>query len=88
MDTKKKKSLFKSRPILLIGIGILILGFIYDVMYINIPPQDPPAYLIKERQELYKTLTIIYNSGYFILVTSLLKGLMTFINKKRAVTKK
>jgi Ca2+/Na+ antiporter len=70
MNTKKK-NLFISKPILFIGLGILIIGFIYDIIFINIPPQDAPDYLIKERNELYKKLSIIYNTAYIALAISL-----------------
>jgi hypothetical protein len=87
MNTKKK-NLFISKPILFIGLGILIIGFIYDIIFINIPPQDAPDYLIKERNELYKKLSIIYNTAYIALAISLIKGAVEFVIKKRAITQK
>jgi hypothetical protein len=47
MNTSKKKNIISSKPILFIGLGILVFGFLFDLLFINIPPQDAPDYLIK-----------------------------------------
>ena len=78
MNTPKseKKSIIKTKPILFIGIGIMVFGFLFDIIYISIPPQDPPNYLIKERKELYETLSLIYYVGAFFLLISLINGII------------
>jgi hypothetical protein len=42
----------KSTLSLLIGLTLLILGFMYLVVFVNIPYQDPPLYL-QQRQAFH-----------------------------------
>ena len=77
----KNQSLFKSKRILIIGIGVLVFGLLFDLFWISIPPQNAPDYLIKERNDLYKILTSIYYFGGIILIFSLIKGIIKLVKK-------
>ncbi len=71
------------KPIVIIIIGLAILagGFLFSVLFLNIPPQDPPDWLIKERIELKKTENLIHTVGFGILAAGVLHALIKKFRK-------
>ena len=66
-STSKIKHLFKGRWFFMLGLSILCSSFIYDTMFLNIPPQDPPEYIIQERKNISNMVDSIYNIGFLII---------------------
>lgn len=71
----------KSKSLILIGVSILIIGFLFNVIFINIPPQDPSPEIIQQRIESYKAEELIYYSGFAVLTLGLILGLVRKIKK-------
>lgn len=68
----------KTKLIIFAGLGLIIFSGVYDMMVINIPPQDPPPELIAERIHQTFIKDLIGVAGFALLAL----GLMMVIVKK------
>lgn len=68
----------KARVIIFTGLGLIILSGLYDMIFINIPPQDPPPELIAQRINQNFIKDLIGFAGFALLAL----GLMIVLAKK------
>lgn len=68
----------RTKLIIYAGLGLIVFSGIYDVIIINIPPQDPPPELIAERIRQYRIRDIMAYSGVSLLAI----GTIAFLTKK------
>ncbi len=68
---------------LIIGLCILLLGFGWDVLFVNLPYQDPtPA--MQEQWNMDKTIaSALYWAGLAVLLAAFLKTLLLRKTNKR-----
>lgn len=59
---KLKKYLF------LLGITIIVIGFLYDIMFAGIPPQDPPTQLMEKYNQNTFVSNLIIKLGLLIMI--------------------
>jgi len=58
--------------IFITGLGFIVLSVLYDVIVLNIPPQDPPPELIAQRIQQYFIKDIISYTGWCLLALGLI----------------
>jgi len=67
---------------LLLGILILIFGFIYDMRYAGIPFQNPPIELYKQFENYSRVANTICNLGLIVIFTNSIL-ITIFVIRKR-----
>lgn len=69
----------------LIGVGIIIIGFVYDVLFAGIPYQDPTPEL-QARYDFHSAVAgLLYKSGGFVVLLGLVA--IPFILRRRKRTR-
>lgn len=66
LNHKKRK--FLLRYLFLVGITLIIIGFLYDLKYVGIPYQDPPPELLKKYNYHESISEAIINSGFIFII--------------------
>ena len=73
--------------IIVLGIIILIAGFVFDSIFVNIPPQDPPADILQKYMNNYSIAHLIYIIGLIIIAVGIISifanQVLEFIRKRR-----
>jgi hypothetical protein len=72
----------KIKYLLYIGLVLLILSFIYDVIFINIPFQDPSPQMIENRDRQYFIKDSLFYCGLIVTACGLTERIINKINKK------
>lgn len=68
---------------LIIGIMTLIFAFIYDVLFVGLPYQDPPRDLQLAREAQSKIVSTIAWCGVALVILGITGGLIRIINRLR-----
>lgn len=66
------KRIIKSAALPLLGIGLILAGFAYDVFFAGIPYQDPTTELQAQWEFHQSVANILYRSGGVVLLCGIL----------------
>lgn len=76
LKDKVQKPKIRIRYLVLIGIIVILIGFMYNAIYAGIPPQDPPPEILKQYTQQYNHAVfvsgIIMNIGYCFLIVAII----------------
>lgn len=67
-----KKTRIRIRYFVFVGIVIILVGFLYDFIYVGIPYQDPPADLLKKYNLNQKIAGNLIDTGFLILLVAII----------------
>ena len=73
---KLKKHLF------LIGIAIIVIGFLYDLIFAGIPYQDPSSQMLEKYNQNLFISDVIIKFGLLVTIVGIVFKIISFKEKK------
>ncbi len=67
--------------IIIIGPSIILIGFLYDFIFVGIPSQDAPIPVIVHQVQQQKTADIIKRVGLVVFMVGLVFSLISYMRK-------
>ncbi|MCZ6863644.1 MAG: hypothetical protein O7I42_25890 [Alphaproteobacteria bacterium] len=81
----KSRSTMRRLPLWLVFFGLLLLGaaFVYNVLFVGLPYQDPTPALLADYQSGRERVYFLGWSGAAILVLGVIGGIARLVTRKR-----
>jgi hypothetical protein len=65
------------------GLGLFVLGFLYDVTFVNVPPQDPPAEILKTYNKKAAIASYAMTIGGLIFMFGMVSSIILKLSSRR-----